>query len=386
MNLDLTEEQLMLKDSIEKFILSEYSLEQRQKIVDTTGHSTSHWQTYAELGWLSVPFEQTYGGFGGDMSDVAVLMEEFGKGLVLEPYVENLVLFGRLLQSIASEEQKNELIPKMIAGELRGSVAYIEPQSRYVASDIVTSLIKSASGYSLSGHKVAVPFAADADFFIVSARVSGEQNDKSGIALVLVDAKAEGVSLNQFQVMDGQKFANLQFDNVNVTEDALLASDETAYSALEQALNDVIIASCAEGLGIMQKLQELTVAYTKERKQFGLPIGAFQVLQHRMVDMFIHCEQTRSLLYRALCSWQQLVTAPTKDNEIEHLQNVRGLKVALGHYGKEVAAEAVQLHGGMGMTEEMSVGHYLKRMRMLSGMYGDSDHHQALFNQTAYGS
>lgn len=383
MNLDLNEEQLMLKDSIEKFIQAEYSLEQRQKILDTTGYSKAHWQMFAELGWLSVPFEEQYGGFGGDMSDVAVVMEEFGKGLVLEPFISTLVLFGRLLQRVGSEQQKNEILPKLISGEAQGKFAYIEQQSRYVFTDVLTKAEKTATGYTLSGTKLAVPFVDDSDYLIVLARISGEQADRQGLGLFLVETKAAGISTTQYQMMDGQRYFNVDLKSVDTT--ALLAEGESAVAAVEATLDDAIIASSAEGLGSMKSVQDLTVEYTKVRKQFDVPIGVFQVLQHRMVDMFISCEQMRSILYRTLCSWQTLKSDDSSAEKAhDHLKNIHALKYMLGKAGNDVTAEAVQLHGGMGMTEEMSVGHYLKRMRMLGALYGDADYHLGKFNQVAY--
>lgn len=383
MNLDLNEEQLMLKDSIEKFIQAEYSLEQRQKILDTTGYSKTHWQTFAELGWLSIPFEEQYGGFGGDMSDVAVVMEEFGKGLVLEPFISTLVIFGRLLQRVGSEQQKNEILPKLISGEAQGKLAYIERQSRYAFTDVLTKAEKVTAGYKLSGSKVAVPFVDDSEYLIVLARISGEQADRRGLGLFLVDTNTSGLSTTEYQMMDGQRYFNVELNNVDTI--ALLAQDEAAVAAIEATLNDAIIASSAEGLGSMKSVQDLTVEYSKVRKQFDVPIGVFQVLQHRMVDMFISCEQMRSMLYRTLCSWQTLkVDDLSTEKAHDHHKNIHALKYMLGQAGNEVAAEAVQLHGGMGMTEEMSVGHYLKRMRMLGALYGDADYHLGQFNHVAY--
>ena len=381
MNFSLSEEQQMLKDSIEKFVQQEYSLEQRQKIVDASGFSTDHWNLYAELGWLSVPFSEEHGGFGGNMGDVAVVMEEFGKGLVLEPYTESLVLFGRMLQSCGNSYQQSEILPRLINGSNRGVVAYTEKQSRYYLNDVLTSAKPQGDGYLINGSKIAVPFGNSADFFIVTARISGEQYDEQGIGLFLIDAKSSGVSTNQYPLMDGQHFSNLTLTDVIVDPSALLTQD-SALAELQTAVNDATLASCAEGLGICQKMQELTVAYCKERKQFGMPIGAFQVLQHRMVDMYIACEQLRSLLYRALISWSEL--DDSEESRQAFLQNLRALKIAMGRTGQTVASEAVQLHGGMGMTDEMSIGHYLKRLRMINAMYGDADYHQAKFNKVAY--
>lgn len=371
----------MLKDSIEKFVQTEYSLEQRQAIANSEGYSRSHWRLFAELGWLSVPFSEEYGGFGGDMTDSAVLMEEFGKGLVLEPFTESLVLFGRLLQACGNEDQKNSLLPKLIDGSIRGSVAYTEAQSRYYLNDVLTTAKEDGGAYLLNGKKVAIPFGDSADYFIVLARLAGEQCDGEGLGLFLADAKSAGVSTTQYTVMDGQRLANLVLENVRLDAAALISESNTLID-IQTAIDDAVLASCAEGLGICQKMQELTVAYSKERKQFGMPIGAFQVLQHRMVDMFINCEKLRSLLYRALISRNELDGSDSQRNE--HLQNLRALKIALGRTGQLVANEAIQLHGGMGLTDEMSIGHYMKRLRMINTFYGDADYHQANFNQLAY--
>jgi len=330
-----------------------------------------------------VPFEEAYGGFGGDMSDVAVMMEEFGKAMVLEPFVETLILFGRLLQRLGSDEQKNDLLPKLIAGEIKGKLAYIEKQSRYAFTDVQTQAEKTDNGYRLSGSKMAIPFAAEADYFIVLARLSGEQTDRNGLALFLVDAKNTAIDASSYLMMDGQRYGNITFDQLDLPKEALLAEGEVAVAAFEETLNEAVIAIAAEGVGAMEKLRTETVEYTKVRKQFDTPISTFQAIQHRMVDMFMASEQTRSLLYRALCSWQALASQAESDPS-EHLKNVHALKYMLGKAGKFVAGEAVQLHGGMGMTEEMAVGHYLKRMRLLGALYGDADFHLTSYNAMNY--
>ncbi len=372
MNFSFTEEQNMLKDSVARFVADQYDFEARRKVADSeAGFSAENWQTFAELGWLSIPFSEELGGFGGGAADTMAVMEELGKGLVLEPFVATVLLFGGVLSNAGSAAQQ-ELIGKIIEGQLQGAFAYLERQSRFALSDVLTTATAEGDSFILNGEKTVVFNGASADQLIVSARTSGEQSDEQGISLFLVDASADGVEKTSYRMMDGQVAANIKLNNVTAQ---LVGEQDKGYAVIEAVVNDGMIAVSAEALGIMQKLNATTVEYAKTREQFGTTIGKFQALQHRMVDMLMACEQTKSLLYRAVCSAE----AGTEDA----LKDVLALKVMVGRAGKLIGGEAIQLHGGMGITDELDVGHYAKRLMMINTLFGDADYQQQRFSAVA---
>jgi alkylation response protein AidB-like acyl-CoA dehydrogenase len=372
MNFSFTEEQNMLKDSVARFVADQYDFEARRKVADSeAGFSADNWQTFAELGWLSIPFSEELGGFGGGAADTMAVMEELGKGLVLEPFVATVLLFGGVLSKAGSAAQQ-ELIGKIIEGQLQGAFAYLERQSRFAMSDVLTTATAEGDSFILSGEKTVVFNGDSADQLIVSARTSGEQSDEQGISLFLVDANADGVEKTSYRMMDGQVVANIKLNNVTAQ---LVGEQDKGYAVIEAVVNDGMIAVSAEALGIMQKLNATTVEYAKTREQFGTTIGKFQALQHRMVDMLMACEQTKSLLYRAVCSAE----AGTEDA----LKDVLALKVMVGRAGKLIGGEAIQLHGGMGITDELDVGHYAKRLMMINTLFGDADYQQQRFSAVA---
>lgn len=371
MNFDFNEEQQMLKDSVARFIQDEYDFEARNKIIaEPAGFSTENWQKFAELGWLSIPFAEEYGGFGGGAVDTMAIMEELGKGLVAEPYVATVLMFGGLLSGSDNAELKTKLLAELIEGKLQGAVAYLEPQSRYELADVKTTAKQDGDAWLLSGEKSLVLNGMSADKIIVSARISGDQSDAEGLGLFIVDAKAEGVSRTEVKLMDAHKAANIQLNNV--TAMAICPQSE-AYSLLRKMAQNTSVALCGEALGNMQKLNATTVEYCKTRKQFGVAIGSFQALQHRMVDMFMACEQLKSLLYRTVCS----IDDGSDVAAIE--RNVCALNVMAGRAGKHIGGEAIQMHGGMGMTEELDVGHYARRLLMINHAFGDIDYQQQRF-------
>ena len=372
MNFDYTEEQNMLKDSVARFVQDQYDFDSRCKVAASEdGFSRENWSTFAELGWLSVPFAEDHGGFGGSVIDTMMLTEEFGKGIVLEPFLATVVLFGGLLSKAGSAAQQDGNIGSIIEGSLQGAVAFNERQSRFALNDVKTTATASGDGYVLNGEKTVVFNGMAADKLIVSARTAGEQSDNDGITLLLVDASANGVERTGFRMMDGQQVANIRFDNVAVAADAVVGEAGAGLAPLQSVVTDAIVAIGGEAVGIMDKLYHTTVEYTKTREQFGVAIGSFQALQHRMVEMFMCCEQTRSLLYRAACS----VAAGQDDAE----KDVLALKVMIGRAGKLVGDEAFQIHGGIGMTDELDVGHYVKRLMMINTLFGDADYSQQKF-------
>ena len=362
----------MLKDSVDRFVSDNYDLDTRQRLSkNEAGFSDTYWQTMAELGWLGVTVPEAHGGFGGNQADTMVLMEAFGKGLVLEPFFASAVLGTRAIVSGGSEELQSKLLPELLKGASRRSLAYAEEQSRFDLEDVVTRATANEHGYTITGHKSMVQHGGSADYFVVSARTNGGQRDESGITLFLVDAKSEGLSINAFPTVDGQQAAELQFDNVQVSPGDLLGEQDAGYRLLQDITIDGILALSAEAVGAMEILYKDTVAYTQEREQFDHRLSDFQVLQHRMVDMFMEYEQCKSMLYRA--------TLEVVQNGREAMRIVHALKYMVGKVGTFIGENAVQLHGGMGVTEELRIGHYFKRLLVIDAQFGNSDHHLACF-------
>ncbi|MFP3976422.1 acyl-CoA dehydrogenase family protein [Marinobacter sp. KMM 10035] len=367
MHFNLSEEQAMLQASTARFIDQQYSFEVREKDVRLPeGFNRDTWATFAELGWLSVPISEAGGGFGGNAADTMVIMEELGKGLVASPYIPTVMLFGSFVDLGAPDILKQNLLEPLIAGQLQGAFAYQERQSRYNLADVKTTATREGESYVLNGEKTLVMNGATANQIVVSARINGEQFDTAGISLFVIDANAPGVHKTSYRLMDGQLVANIRFENLSVASSQLLGEEGDGYSLIEKVVNNTVLALCAEAMGIMVKLTDTTREYTKARKQFGAPISSFQVLQHRMVDMFMACEQTRSLLFRAVCS------VGTTDAD----RSLHALKYMIGRNGRMICNEAIQLHGGMGVTDELDVGHYVKRLMVINTMFGDADHHQ----------
>jgi hypothetical protein len=377
MNFDFTEEQIMLRDSVARFIQDDYDFDTRQRIAGSDeGMSRDNWQTFAQLGWLSIPFAEEHGGFGGNAVDVMLMMEQLGKGLVLEPYLATVLLFGGLLQKGGSAEQQANHIPKIIDGSCLGAFAYLERQSRFELADVKTTALADGDSFSLNGEKVVVFNGVNADHVIVSARTSGEQSDEQGISLFLLATDAPGVEKLSYRMMDGQVVANLVFTDVQVPAANLVGALGEAYPLIEAVALEANLALAAEAVGIMEQLNSKTVEYTKTRQQFGVAIGSFQALQHRMVDTFMAHEQTKSLLYRAVCA--------ITDAEEDATTAIHALKVMVDRAGKHVFGEAIQLHGGMGITDELDIGHYAKRLMMINTSFGNGDYHQAKFNALRY--
>lgn len=377
MNFNLSEEQSMIRDSVARFVQDNYELKKRNATVTLDhGFSVDNWRQFAELGWLSVPFSEEYGGFGGGPVDTMVVMQELGRGLVAEPYLPTVLLFGGLLQAGASEAVKSHLIPKIIAGELQGAFAYLERQSRYEITDIGTRARQERSKWVLNGEKSIVLNGDAAQKIIVLARTSGDQVAPSGLSLFLVDAQAEGLEKVAYRMTDGREAANIRFDDVSA--EALIGTLGDGYSLVTPVVEQAMLAISADALGAMEFLYTQTVEYLKTRKQFGTHIGSFQALQHRAVDMFAACENSKSLLYRAVCS--------AAAGDADAGKNLVALKVMIGRAGRHIGAEAIQMHGGMGMTDELSVGFYVKRLMIANTLFGDADYHQQRFSALTNGA
>ncbi len=373
MNFELTEEQQMLQDSVARFVADNYELEKRTGLVASEqGFSSEHWQTMAELGWLGMAFSEADGGFGGNQVDTMVMMEQMGKGLVLEPFLASVVLGGGALRRAGSAEQKAAILPGVIDGSRQLTLAYAEPQARFDLHDLTTTARADGGDFVLNGHKSMVLNAATATQLIVSARTSGGQIDDNGISLFIVDADAEGVSLESFPTVDGLRASEISFKDVRVPAENLLGEQDKGFAVLQATANDGILAIAAEAVGALEVLYKDTVAYTQDREQFDHPLSDFQVLQHRMVEMFMEYEQCKSLLYRAT-----LETVQGDDATAQ--RTIHALKHLIGKAGILIGENAVQLHGGMGMTEELRVGHYFKRLLVIDSQFGNADFHLQKF-------
>ena len=372
MNFDLSEEQQLLKDSVERFVNDNYDLDTRQSLSkNPAGFSDTYWQTMAELGWLGVTVPEAQGGFGGNQADTMVLMEAFGQGLVLEPFFASAVLGTRAVVSGGNADLQSRLLPDVVSGSCRLGLAYAEEQSRFDLEDIITRATAQDSGFVITGHKSMVQHGGSADQLVVSTRTSGGQRDENGITLFLVDTKAEGVTVDSFPTVDGQQASEVTFENVFVHADNMLGELDRGFTLLQDIAIDGILALAAEAVGAMEILYKDTVAYTQEREQFDHSLADFQVLQHRMVDMFMEYEQCKSMLYRA--------TLEVVQNGREAMRTVHALKYMVGKVGTFIGENAVQLHGGMGVTEELRIGHYFKRLLVIDAQFGNSDHHLSCF-------
>ena len=372
MNFDLSEEQQLLKDSVERFVNDNYDLDTRQTLSkNDAGFSDTYWQTMAELGWLGVTVPEAHGGFGGNQADTMVLMEAFGQGLVLEPFFASAILGTRAIVSGGSPGLRSKLLPDMVSGSCQLGLAYAEEQSRFDLEDVITRATAQDSGFVISGRKSMVQHGGSADQLVVSTRTSGGQRDKNGITLFLVDTKAEGVTVESFPTVDGQQASEVTFENVYVSADNMLGELDQGFTLLQDIAIDGILALAAEAVGAMEILYKDTVAYTQEREQFDHSLADFQVLQHRMVDMFMEYEQCKSMLYRA--------TLEVVQNGRDAMRTVHALKYMVGKVGTFIGENAVQLHGGMGVTEELRIGHYFKRLLVIDAQFGNSDHHLSCF-------
>ena len=368
MDFRLNELQTMLSDSVSKFIDNEYNFDTRQSYAESDkGYSDDVWSTFAELGWTAVPFSEEDGGFGGGPVDVMVLMQSLAPGLVVEPYLANIILAGGVLGRLADDAQKERWLQPIIGGELQASLAFNEPQARYELASVTTTATQQGDSWELNGVKGFVPNGGTADLLIIPARTAGNTVDKDGITLFAIDANAEGVSRNDYATVDGLRAAEVRLENVRTGTDTVLGEVGQGYAALDATIDDATLAVCAEAVGIMQVLKDKTVEYSKNRKQFGVPIGSFQELQHRMVDMLMACEQAQSLLM-----WSVMTRATEGDDS---KRAVNSIKYLIGTEGKKLGQDAVQIHGGMGVTWELDVAHYFKRLTAIGTLFGNADWH-----------
>ena len=368
MNFSLDDTQTMLADSIEKFIENDYDFESRQKYSGSdTGFSIDVWKMFAELGWTAVPFSEDDGGFGGSPIDVMIMMQRFGRALIVEPYLANIILSGGILRRAANAEQRERWLHPIIAGDLHASLAFVEPQGRYDLANIATTASAEGDGWILDGRKGYVLNGRNAELLLVPARTSGAQSDADGITLFAIDASTDGVSIDDYPTVDGHQAAEIVLDDVRVDSEAVIGNVDAGFAALDATIDDATLAVCAEAVGIMQVLKDKTVEYAKNRIQFGVPIGSFQALQHRMVDMLTDCEQSQSLLM-----WATMVNAA---GQSDAKRAISAIKYKIGTTGRKVGEEAVQIHGGMGVSWELDIAHYFKRLVTIGQIFGNADWH-----------
>jgi len=366
MDFDLSDEQRLLKESVDRLILDQYQFQQRkQYMAEPAGFSAAMWSRFAEQGLLGLPFPETLGGFGGGSVETMIVMEAFGRGLVVEPFFATVVLAGGLLRRAGDAALIGSLIPQITAGKLKLAFAHVERHSRYDLANVSTEARKSGAAFLLNGAKSVVLHGDVADKILLTARISGGQMDRDGIGLFLVDAASPGLSRRGYPTQDGLRAAEITLKDVRAT-----AMNDNALPLIEHAVDEAIAALCSEAVGTMQSMHDLTLDYLKTRKQFGRPIGSFQVLQHRSVDMLVALEQARSMAMFAS-------VMAAEENPVERRRAIASAKVQIGRSGRHIGQEAVQLHGGIGMTMEYAVGHYFKRMTMIDHAHGDADHHLA---------
>jgi alkylation response protein AidB-like acyl-CoA dehydrogenase len=375
MDFRYTEEQLALQDTLQRFIAREYDFEIRRKLADSPlGYSEDAWKQYGELGLLALPFPEEYGGLGGNAVDVMLIMEMIGRGLLLEPYFSSVVLCGCLIRDAAPRALQQSVLPGIAAGKLQLAFAGYEANGRYDLSHVACNAASDGKGgWQLTGRKSVVLDGPSADRYLVSARVSGSVNDRNGVSLFVVDRDAPGLTSTGYPTQCGRRASDLSLERVAVGADAMIGSSGQGLDLIERAVDRGIAALCAEAVGIMLALNETTLNHLKTRKQFGVPIGKFQALQHRMADMFIATEQARSMAIIA-------AVHADSDNALERRRAISGAKSYIGQAARLVSQQAVQLHGGMGLVDELIVSHYFKRLTMINLSLGDSDYHLGRFS------
>lgn len=369
MDFNLSDEQLMLRDGVERYMREEYGFEARRKLAQSEeGFSREHWRQYAELGWLGLSLPDDVGGLECSFVETAIVLEAFGRGMVLEPFVTTALLCARIVDRSGSETHRQELLPALIEGRLLLALADSEAGSRFrLGCTDKTVARKIGSGYLLDGVKTIVFGGPSADKLIATARLEGT----AGPALFLVDRGAAGLKYRNFKLVDGSRAADIEFHGVELPASALLVSPERGQAVLDEAVDRATLGVVAQSLGMMEAVMEITAEYIKTRVQFGQPIGKFQALQHRMSEMFVEVQHARSILYRGM--------AYLDKNATQRRKAISAAKAVAGKASRFVCAQGVQLHGGIGMTEEYQVGHYFRMMTLLEKMFGDTDFHLSRF-------
>jgi alkylation response protein AidB-like acyl-CoA dehydrogenase len=378
MDFNFTEEQSMVRDTVASFLQDKYDFETRRKIVASeSGWRADYWKAFAEeLGILGASFSEDLGGLGGGAIDNMIIMEEFGKALVIEPYLGTVVIGGGFMKH-SGYAGAASVIEGIVGGTTTIAFAYAEPQGRYTWRDLKTTARKEGSGYVLNGHKAVVVGAPFATHLVVTARTGGAQRDAGGVSVFLVDKSLPGIVTRDYPTVDGGRASEVYFENVSIPADALVGDEGGGLPLVDKVIDEATAAVGAEAVGVLRKLHEGTLDYAKQRKQFGTAISNFQVLQHRMVDMFIEVEQAVSMTYMA--------TIKLDERDDERAKAVSAAKVRIGRACKFVGQNAIQIHGGMGMTDELAIGHYFKRASIIEGLFGSVDHHLKRYESLSFG-
>jgi alkylation response protein AidB-like acyl-CoA dehydrogenase len=378
MDFNFTEEQSMVRDTVASFLQDKYDFETRRKIVASeSGWRADYWRAFAEeLGILGASFSEDLGGLGGGAIDNMIIMEEFGKALVIEPYLGTVVIGGGFMKH-SGYAGAASVIEGIVGGTTTIAFAYAEPQGRYTWRDLKTTARKEGSGYVLNGHKAVVVGAPFATHLVVTARTGGAQRDAGGVSVFLIDKSLPGIVTRDYPTVDGGRASEVYFENVSIPVDALVGEEGGGLPLVDKVIDEATAAVGAEAVGVLRKLHEGTLDYAKQRKQFGTAISNFQVLQHRMVDMFIEVEQAVSMTYMA--------TIKLDESDDERAKAVSAAKVRIGRACKFVGQNAIQIHGGMGMTDELAIGHYFKRASIIEGLFGSVDHHLKRYESLSFG-
>ena len=372
--MQLTDEQKLLQDSVAKFLAGAYEFQARQKIVATDpGYSRAHWKQVAELGWLGAGLPDSYGGLGGGPAEMAVIMEQVGRHLMTSPFLVSVVMSGAALGAAGSEAQKTHWLPALAQGRIL-AFAHGEFEARHETAFVETTAKRDGQGYVLDGTKVYVSFAGEAEAFLVSARTAGAVDDRDGLSLFIVPAKSAGLSQKSYRTHDGGRAADVVLAGVRVGAEALVGTAGGAFDAIELAHDHAAAMMCVEASGAMWAVHDQTLAYMKIRKQFGQTLGSFQALQHRIVDVFVKCQLAQSMAWDA-------VAALSSADPHDRMRRISAAKAHVAEAAMAVGKEGVQLHGGVGMTNDIAVGHYFKRLAAIAHTYGDSDHHLERFRQ-----
>jgi alkylation response protein AidB-like acyl-CoA dehydrogenase len=376
MEFDYTEEQLALQDTLQRFISRDYDFDKRKAVLKSAaGFSADAWKQYAELGLLALPLPEDLGGLGGNAVDVMVVMEQFGQGLLMEPYLSSVVLSASLLRDYAGDAVKQDLLPQIAEGKIQVALACYEAAGRFDLAHVACSAAEKGGSWHLSGRKNVVLAGPSADYFLISARSSGKTGDADGVSLFLVPKQAKGLTVTGYATQTGGRAADLLLEDVALGADAMIGNAGGALPSIQLAVDRGIAALCAEAVGVMDALNKATLEYLKTRKQFGVAIGTFQALKHRMADMLMAAEQSRSMA---------IIAAVQADsgNAAERSRSIAAAKAYIGQAGRLVGQQAVQLHGGMGVVDEHVVSHYFKRLTMIDITFGDADYHLGRFSDT----
>lgn len=368
MDLSFSEEQRLLGDAAGRFVAGRYSFEARRAFLQSPeGFSREIWREFADLGWLGLGIPEEFGGLGGGAVETGLVMEALGRALVVEPYLATAIVAPRLILALGSPAQKSALLPKIVGGQLLLAFAQAEPQSRFALNDVTTTATRTATGWTISGRKQLVLGGPWADKFLVVARIDGAPRDRAGIAVFVVPARSPGMTATDYPTLDGVRASNIVFDAVALPPEALLGDSRDALPAIEAAADAAITAMASEAIGCMLVLLDTTVAYTKTRIQFGKPLADNQVLRHRMAAMAVKIEEARASALHAILA--------ADADPATRSRAASSAKVKVGRAGRFVAEQAVQLHGGMGVTEELNVGFYFKRLMAIETIFGSPDFH-----------